>query len=239
MEREEREKYFETEWKCNRVPNNPKSPNAGGSCTVYCTITKELEAILDSKFDKGSALITNIIKNTGNIKIQNVGRENNCIAITYINDESVWSMKDDELIEDADALFETIITCATTWASVIPKHPNEIAPLYTSGARYKPDLMFGMIGDVYIGYNRKYCIYGIIFDPETYKDMVCEHHMYFEYIMKDIMKCHSIGMNDKEFILEVVDKNIGTGPTEDRANAIGLAAMFAIISIAQIISLRV
>ena len=233
-----REKYFETKWKCNRVPNNPKSPNAGGSCTVYCTITKEFEEILDGKYDKGSALITNIIKTIGNAKIQNVGRENNCVAITYINDESVWSMKDDELIKDTDKLFNTIIAYESAYPRAIPCNSDKIEPLYMSGSRYKPDAMFGMIKDVFIGYNRDSCIYKVSFDENVYKDLVCEHHMYFEYIMKDIMKCNNIGMHDDICVLEVVDENIGTGPTEDRANVIGLAAMFAVMNIAQIINLR-
>ena len=147
-------------------------------------------------------------------------------------------MKDDELIEDADNLFNTIITCATKWKSAIPATPNTIIPLYASGARYKPDAMFGMIEDVTIGYTRDVCAYGVIFNQCVYKDLVCEHHMYFEYIMKDIMKCNNICMDDNAFVLEMVDENTGIGPTEDRANVIGLAAMFAVMNIAQIINLR-
>ena len=44
--------------------------------------------------------------------------------------------------------------------------------------------------------------------------------------------------NDGVGPIEIVDENTGTGPTEDRANVIGLAAMFAVMNIAQIINLR-
>lgn len=235
---EQREKYFETEWKCNRTPNNQKSPSAGTECTVYCMITKEFEETLASKLDGGSALISNIIKSMDISIIGHVGRENNCVAVTFINDESVWSRTDDELIGLADEVFEVVIKYTTAWPKTISDNPDELVPLYASGAKYKPDVMFGMIDDVCINYNTASCIYSISFNQSVYDGLVKKHRKYFEYILKDVMMCNSIELYDEGTTLIAVDNNKGLGPTVDRADAIALAAMFAAMNIIQILDLR-
>ena len=229
--------YLEEDgWKFNRITNDANGyVGNGGKVVAYAKITEDFQHILESLYDDGSALITNIVKEFNIAIIENVDRANNCVTVSFINSKSVWNHTDDELLVVVDNLFDYIYRFSQ-YGNGIPSDQNTQLPIYTSGARYKPDAMFGMIKDVALEYTIESCIYSIMLEDGAYK-IVEEYIDYFRYILNNIMKCAMTTMAVHGTIT-VVDNNKGIGPTIDRANALGCAVMYSIIQIEQLLELK-
>lgn len=223
-------------WKFNRIPNNENGyVSDGGKVVAYTKISEDFQKVLESLYDDGSALITNIVKEFNIAIIENVDRANDCVTVSFVNNKTIWDHTDDELLTVVDNLFDYIYEFSH-YGNAIPSEQNIALPVYTSGARYKPDAMFGMIKDVALQYTVESCIYSIMLENDAY-ELVKEYIDYFRYIMGNIMKSAMVSTTI-DGTLTIVDNNKGTGPTIDRANALGCAVMYSIIQIQQLLELK-
>lgn len=223
-------------WKFNRITNNENGyVSDGGKVVAYTKISEDFQKVLESLYDDGSALITNIVKEFNIAIIENVDRANDCVTVSFVNNKTIWDHTDDELLTVVDNLFDYIYEFSH-YGNAIPSEQNIALPIYTSGARYKPDAMFGMIKDVALQYTVENCIYSIMLENGAY-ELVEEYIEYFRYIMGTIMKSAMVSTTVNG-TLTIVDNNKGTGPTVDRANALGCAVMYSIIQIQQLLELK-
>lgn len=232
------DKYLKEDWGFERIPNNPKGYlSDGGKIIAHAVITKEFQEGLDSLFDQGSALLSNLIMAFKMDIIANLNRDGDFITISFAESDEIWAATDAQLKQHIDGLFDTAIQYMNNWKWV--PEPNDPFPIYSSGSRYLPDAMFesGMINDVVIQYNSKRCIYSVLFSKDHYQ-LVTKYFRYFKYMMKDIMKCKTLALVDKECTLALIDSNNGTGPSIDRAHALGCAAMFVVLNIMQLLQLE-
>lgn len=223
-------------WKFNRTTNNENGyVSDGGKVVAYTKISEDFQHVLESLYDDGSALVTNIVKEFNIAIIENVDRANDCVTVSFVNNKVVWDHTDDELLTVVDDLFDYIYEFSN-YGNAIPSDQNTALPIYTSGARYKPDAMFGMIKDVALQYTVESCVYTVLLEHDAYA-IVTEYIDYFRYILSNIMKTGMVSVTVEDTIT-CVDNNKGTGPTIDRANALGCAVMYSIIQIQQLLELK-
>ena len=231
-----KEYLIEDGWKFNRSTNDQNGYTSnGGKVVAYTKITEDFQHVLESLYDDGSALITNIVKEFHINIIENINRENDCVVVSFINNKVVWDHTDDELLEVIDHLFDYIYEFSH-YRNAIPADQEIALPIYTAGARYKPDSMFGMIKDVALQYTVTNCIYSIMLEHDVYA-LVEEYSDYFKYALTNIMKAAMVSLTVDD-TLTIVDNNKGTGPTIDRAHALGCAVMHTIIQIDQLLELK-
>ena len=219
---------FVDSWRFNRIPNNQSGYiGDGGRVVAYNTITEELRDELDSLYDDGSALITNAIKIKNLHYIAGVDRTEN---------ETIWKSDNDEL---SKLLYTSFMDSILPSIGVYkwPPEPNCLYPIYTTGTRYIPDAMIGLIDDVCIQYDTKHCMYAIMLTDNAY-DTVCRYYKHFRSMLKDVMKCKNVDILVKNKTLVLSDRNKGAGPDIDRANALGCAVMFIILNIVQLLQLE-
>lgn len=232
--------YFIDDWKFNRIPNNESGyMSDGGRIVAYNTITDELKDKLDAMYDSGSALITNIIKTHCNGQginlIASVERADTCITVPLVESESIWKSDNDKLSKLVNQVFKCIIDKVDKYSW--PPKPDKLYPVYTSGSRYMPDAMVGLINDICVQYDTKYCMYAALLSDNSY-DLVCKYYKHIRSVMKDIMKCKNISIDSKTKSLILTDANKGVGPNIDRANALACAVMFIILNIVQLLQLE-
>lgn len=230
-------KYFTDEWMFNRAGVDSKERStSGGRIVAYNKITKEFENALNAMYDNGSAIITNTVKMFSELSIiSGVDRVSDCITISFINTKEVFKSTNDGLMVYINLLFDRIITRMEdgTW----PAEPDALHMIYATGERYLPDAMIGLIDDVGVQYNNKYCMYAIMLEYRTY-DILRQYMKYFKSLLKSIMKCKQVTLLDKEKVLVISDTNKGTGPSIDRAHALGCAVMCYTLQILQLMEIK-